>query len=71
MSETGERARAGRIVNDPMALVAEIGKAGEAPEVVLEATYGWYWAVDVLAEAGRPGASGAPVGDQGLRPSGG
>jgi hypothetical protein len=24
-------------------------RAGEAPEVVLEATYGWYWAADTLA----------------------
>ena len=23
---------------------------GRAPQVVLEATYGWYWAVDVAAE---------------------
>jgi transposase len=25
-------------------------RAGEQPEVVLEATYGWYWAVDLLQE---------------------
>ena len=25
---------------------------GEAPEVVIEATYGWYWAVDLLQELG-------------------
>jgi transposase len=30
----------------------EIAKAGPAPEVALEATYGWYWAADVLAECG-------------------
>jgi hypothetical protein len=30
----------------------EIAKAGEAPEVVLEATYGYYWLVDLLKEAG-------------------
>jgi hypothetical protein len=29
-----------RIGNDPIALAEEIGKAGECPEVVLEATYG-------------------------------
>ena len=40
-SESGEQLGWTRIVNDPMALVAEIGKAGESPEVVLEATYGW------------------------------
>ena len=27
-------------------------RAGEAPEVVLEATYGWYWAADAMKERG-------------------
>jgi hypothetical protein len=31
-----------RIVNDPMRLAEEIGRAGREPEVVLEAIYGWY-----------------------------
>ena len=26
--------------------------AGDAPEVVIEATYGWYWAVDLLQDLG-------------------
>ena len=33
-------------------LVAEVLKCGEAPEVAIEATYGWYWAVDALQAAG-------------------
>jgi len=41
-----------RIANDPVALAAELAKAGEHPEVILEATYGWYWAADVLEECG-------------------
>ena len=40
----------GRIDNDPVALAAEVAKAGPDAEVVLEACYGWYWAADVLAE---------------------
>jgi transposase len=32
--------------------VAAVSAAGDAPEVVVEATYGWYWAVDVLQELG-------------------
>ena len=39
-TEGGEQLGWTRIVNDPMALAEEIGKAGESPEVVLEATYG-------------------------------
>lgn len=51
MTEAGERLDAVRIDNDPVALGLEIEKAGADPEVVLEATYGWYWAVDVLQAA--------------------
>jgi transposase len=40
-----------RIDNDPLTLGLEIEEAGPAPEVVLEATWGWYWAADVIAEA--------------------
>src|SRR5437764_11755723 len=52
MSEAGQRLEAVRIDNDPVALAREVAKAGEAPEVVLEASYGWYWAVDALQAAG-------------------
>src|SRR5262252_2690837 len=52
MSETGERLGMVRIVNDRDRLAAVMAQAGEAPEVVLEATYGWYWAADTLAELG-------------------
>jgi hypothetical protein len=38
MPETGEHLETVRIDNDPLALGLEIAKAGEAPEVVLEAT---------------------------------
>jgi hypothetical protein len=40
-TESGEQLDCVRITNDPLALAREIGKAGPAPEVVLEATYGW------------------------------
>src|SRR3954465_15407738 len=42
-SESGEQLSAVRIINDPVALGLEIERAGPNPEVVLEATYGWYW----------------------------
>ena len=41
MTETGERLETARILNDPERLAAVMARAGEAPEVVLEATYGW------------------------------
>jgi hypothetical protein len=41
MTEDGEHLGCVRIDNDPLVLAEQIAKAGEHPEVVLEATYGW------------------------------
>jgi transposase len=51
-----------QITNSPQALAAVLQRAGEAPEVVLEATYGWYWAVDVLQAAGAQVQLAHPLG---------
>jgi hypothetical protein len=48
----GEPIETVQIDNDPLALAEVVARPGECPEVVLEATYGWYWAADVLAELG-------------------
>jgi transposase len=63
---SGERVGVRRIVNDPAELMAEIGKAGPSPRVVLEATYGWYWAADALAEAGAEVHLAHPLGVKGF-----
>ncbi|HET9117762.1 MAG TPA: IS110 family transposase [Pseudonocardiaceae bacterium] len=52
MTGSGDALETVRIVNDRDALVAVMARAGVDPEVVLEATYGWYWAADALAESG-------------------
>jgi transposase len=52
MSADGERLGLHRIANEPFELVRVLGLCGEAPEVVIEATYGWYWAVDLLQDLG-------------------
>lgn len=62
----GERLGVRRMVNDPAELMAEIGKCGASPEVVLEATYGWYWAADALAEAGARVHLAHPLGIKGF-----
>jgi transposase len=62
MSESGERLGMVRIVNDRDRLAAVMAQAGEAPEVVLEATYGWYWAADALAELGATVHLAHPLG---------
>src|SRR3954447_17004223 len=66
MTEAGERLDSVRIDNDPVRLAAEIAKAGECPDVVLEATYGWYWAVDVLQAAGAEVHLAHPLGVKGF-----
>src|SRR5258706_10512889 len=65
-ADTGQRLETVRIDNDPIALAAEIAKAGEHPEVVLEATYGWYWAVDVLQDQGAQVHLAHPLGIKGF-----
>jgi transposase len=62
-SGDGETLDTVRIDNDPLALAAELAKAGEHPEVVLEATYGWYWAADVVAECGASVHLAHPLGN--------
>jgi transposase len=62
MTETGEQLETVRISNDPEYLRAVMARAGEHPEVVLEATYGWYWAADTLTELGANVHLAHPLG---------
>src|ERR1700747_984601 len=62
MTEDGRKLETVRITNSPAALRAVIARAGEHPRVVIEATYGWYWAVDVLEEAGAEVHLAHPLG---------
>src|ERR671910_228035 len=53
LNEDGHRVSWSRIDNTPANLAAEIVAAGgPAAEVAMEATWGWYWAADVIAECG-------------------
>jgi transposase len=53
LNEDGDRVSWSRIDNTPANLAAEIVAAGgAAAEVAMEATWGWYWAADVIAECG-------------------
>ncbi|GLY68781.1 IS110 family transposase [Amycolatopsis taiwanensis] len=62
MTETGQRLETVRIVNDVDRLAWVMARAGQEPEVVLEATYGWYWAVDALAGLGASVHLAHPLG---------
>jgi len=62
MSMDGRKLETVRIENSPAALRAVLARCGERPLVVLEATNGWYWAADVLAEAGAEVRLAHPLG---------
>src|SRR5713226_3810423 len=62
MTEDGRRLGTAKITNSPAELRREIARAGKAPKVVLEATYGWYWAADTLVAAGAEVHLAHPLG---------
>jgi len=67
MTDAGDLLEAVQITNSPMALAEVMTRAGEHPEVVLEATYGWYWATDTLAECGAVTHLAHPLGVKAFR----
>ena len=64
MDADGERLFCERIANDALRLLEVVSEGGRGAEVVIEATYGWYWAVDLLQRRRVLRASGAPVGQR-------
>jgi transposase len=60
---TGETLQTIKIDNDPAALARALAEAGPNPEVVLEATYGWYWVADALAAEGATVHLAHPLGN--------
>jgi transposase len=66
MSPDGEHLSTTKIDNDPVALAKAIAPAGPNPEVIVEATYGWYWAADVLEECGARVHLAHPLGMKGI-----
>ena len=62
MTEDGRKLETAPIENSPAALRAVLARAGKNPRVVIEATYGWYWAVDVLEAAGAEVHLAHPLG---------
>ena len=52
VSKHGRHLSTVRVANDPSEVLAAVAEAGPDPEVVVEATYGWYWLVDLLQQEG-------------------
>jgi transposase len=51
IDDRGKELSCKQIDNDPKVLVREVRRAGRGAPVAIEATYGWYWAVDALQAA--------------------
>ena len=66
MTPDGQKLETTRIDNDPAELRKQIARAGEGPQVVLEAAYGWYWAADALEAAGAEVHLAHPLGVKGF-----
>ena len=66
LDEDGERLWWRRFDNSAEALMKAVADAGPAPEVVLEATWGWYWAADVISDAGAVVHLAHPLGIKGF-----
>ena len=66
MTETGETLETVRISNDPQYLQQVMARPGDRTEVALEASYGWYWAVDTLIELGATVHLAHPLGVKGF-----
>jgi transposase len=62
VDEQGNHLSTKRVVNDPVEVMAAVAEAGKNPEVVVEATYGYYWLVDLLAEYGAKVHLASPSG---------
>jgi transposase len=67
MAADGRKLETSQITNSPAELRRVIGRAGKRPRVVLEATYGWYWAADTLAAAGAEVHLAHPLGTCGTQ----
>jgi transposase len=60
----GDTVHALRVTNDDTtAITGMLAAAGEHPDVVVEATYGWYWLADLVTEAGAELHLAHPLGN--------
>ena len=69
IDERGKELEWVRIDNEPKSLIREVRKAGRGAPVAIEATYGWYWAVDALRKAKFEVHLAHPYGMKRLRKS--
>jgi transposase len=66
LTEEGDRLWWRRFDNSAENLAPVVAEAGPEPDVVLEATFGWYWAADVITEEGGRVHLAHPLGIKGF-----
>jgi transposase len=66
LDEAGDRLWWRRFDNSPLTMAEVVTAAGPDAEVVLEATWGWYWAADVITQAGGRVHLAHPLGIKGF-----
>src|SRR5438874_2159864 len=52
MNAAGERLDCVKVDNEPLLFADAVSAAPPGSDVVIEATYGWYWAADLLRDMG-------------------
>jgi transposase len=52
MDQAGQKIDSVRVDNEPSRFAKEVSAAPAGSDVIVEATYGWYWAADLLKEMG-------------------
>jgi transposase len=52
LDAAGNKLSTQRVANEALAIASAVAHAGPDAEVVIEATYGWYWVVDMLQASG-------------------
>ena len=65
LNEEGETLWWRRFENSPENLAAVVEEAGPSPEVAIEATWGWYWAADLITDMGGTVHLGHPLAIKG------
>jgi transposase len=65
LNEEGDRLWWKRFDNSPGNLAEVVERAGPDPEVAMEATWGWYWAADLISDMGGKVHLGHPLGIKG------
>ena len=63
MDQAGEKISSVRVDNEPDRFAKEVSAAPAGSDFIIEATYSWYWAADLLKEMGYEAHLANPHGN--------